>query len=95
MKLTGYACNSLANFKYVLCATTGNGNLVNLLKLAWKMKSHQLNLFWRVLPIWNHCTRAAAGGLYGIAGLASKGQVVVDLPAPLPTCGVFALYSIS
>ena len=59
------------------------------------MKSHQLNLFRKVLPVWNLCTRTAAGGLNGIADLAFEGQVVVDLPASLPTCGVFALYSIS
>jgi hypothetical protein len=37
--------------------------------------------------------KSAAGGL--ITGLAFKGQVVVDLPTPLATCGVFALYSVS
>ena len=38
VKLTGYtyACNSLTNFEYEGHAMTGNGNHVNLLKLAWK-----------------------------------------------------------
>ena len=29
-----YACNSLTNFEYEVYAMTGNGNYLNLLKLA-------------------------------------------------------------
>ena len=38
VKLTGYtyACNSLTNFESEVHAMTGNGNQVNLLKLAWQ-----------------------------------------------------------
>ena len=48
MKLTDHTCvcNSLTNFEYVqVKLVTGNGNQVNLLKFAWKVKSHQVNLF--------------------------------------------------
>ena len=42
-----YACNSLTNFEYEVYAMAGNGNYLNLLKLAWKnpMKSLQVDLF--------------------------------------------------
>ena len=39
VKLPGYtcACNSLTNFEYEAHSMTGNGNQVNLLKLAWEI----------------------------------------------------------
>ena len=49
VKLTGdiYACKSLTSFEYEVHAMAGNGNQVNLIKLAWKklVKSHKGNLF--------------------------------------------------
>ena len=71
---------------------TRNGYQVNTYTKNLLEKIRELTSSELILPIWNHCTRAAAVGLIG---LSFKGQVVVDLPAPLPTCGVFALYSIS
>ena len=39
-----YACNSLTNFEYEVYAMTGNGNYVNLLKLAWKKPVKSLHV---------------------------------------------------
>ena len=55
VKLTGctYACNSLADFEYEELAITGNGNNVNQLTLAGKIRettSNESN-FGRVLVI--------------------------------------------
>ena len=55
VKLIGhcYACNSLTNFYYEAHAITGNGNLVNLMKLAWINSWNHIkwSYFWRVWAI--------------------------------------------
>ena len=46
-----YVCNSLTNFEYEVYAMTGNGNYLNLLKLAWKkpVKSLQVLIYLQCL----------------------------------------------
>ena len=59
VKLTDhtYACSSLTNFLYDMNPISGNGNYVNLLKLAWKNSWNKFKwtYFWRVLACWNPC----------------------------------------
>ena len=54
--INSYACNSLTDFEYEAHALIGNGNYVNLLRLAWKkLWNHIKWTYFRwVLAILNH-----------------------------------------
>ena len=77
-----YACSSLTNFESDVHAMTGNGNQVNLLKIAWQNSWNHIkwSYYWQVLAIWNYCAaHSGNGGLTGARYITNKSENTCNL----------------